>query len=258
MNNKLVDLDSTYNFRDFGGYKTKDGKRVKMGRLYRADSLSKLTDDDVKELERLKIRTIIDYRSDDERYNNEDVFVPQAVVHVLDPIATIAQFAGSGTGGEDLSLEALTEEKVIEYLSGENLKFVESARGRNVYASMLRLLLETKEGASVQHCTAGKDRTGYGVALTLLLLGVSREDVIEDYLQTNVNLKNKPTALTALDEEDEALIKAMKLFEGVKEEYISGALDLIENKYGGAKRYVIDVLGFSDEEVLEFQKMYLE
>lgn len=258
MDSKLVNLESTYNFRDFGGYHGKDHKKVKMGRLYRADSLSKLTDEDVDKLVSLNIRTIIDYRSDEERYNNEDVPVPNAVVHILDPIASIAQFAGSGTGGEEISLESLTEEKVTGYLAEQNLKFVESVRGRNVYSSMLRLLLETEEGASVQHCTAGKDRTGYGVALVLMLLGVSREDIIKDYLQTNVNLEKKPTALTSLDEEDEALIKAMKLFEGVKESYISGALDLIENKYGGAENYVIQELGFSEEEVNRFQEMYLE
>lgn len=50
----------------------------------------------------------------------------------------------------------------------------------------------------------------------------------------------------------------MKLFEGVKEEYISGALDLIEDKYKGAENYVVKELGFTKEEVKEFQEMYLE
>lgn len=257
MDKKLVNLDSTYNFRDFGGYIGKDNRKVKTGLLYRADSLSKLTKNDVERLEALNIRTIVDYRSDDERYQNEDVPVPNAVVHVLDPIASIAQFAGSGTGGEDISLESLTEDKVTQYLASENLKFVQSKRGQNVYSGMLRLLLEA-EGATVQHCTAGKDRTGYGAALTLMLLGVSRDDVIEDYLQTNVNLANKPTVLTPLDEEDEALVEAMKLFGGVKLQYIEGALDLLENEYGGAEKYAVDVLGFTADEVKKLQDKYLE
>lgn len=257
MTNKLVNLESTYNFRDFGGYVGKDGRKVKRNHLYRADTLSKLTRNDVKHLEDLNIRTIIDYRSDEERYNNEDVPVNHAVVHILDPIASVAQFAGSGTGGDNLDLSHITEAKVTEYLAGENIKFVESERGRYVYSNMLRLLLETKEGASVQHCTAGKDRTGYGVALTLLLLGVSREDVIKDYLETNNSLKNKPSSLTN-GHEDPEFIEMMKLFEGVKEEYISGALDLIEDKYKGAENYVIKELGFTREEVKEFQEMYLE
>lgn len=34
------------------------------------------------------------------------------------------------------------------------------------------------------HCTAGKDRTGITVALVLRLVGVSREEVLADYLRT--------------------------------------------------------------------------
>lgn len=37
----------------------------------------------------------------------------------------------------------------------------------------------------VQHCTAGKDRVGVGVAILLLLLGVDEETVLDDYLLSN-------------------------------------------------------------------------
>ena len=38
------------------------------------------------------------------------------------------------------------------------------------------------DGPVLVHCAAGKDRTGVGVALVLRLVGVSREEVIADYL----------------------------------------------------------------------------
>jgi len=41
----------------------------------------------------------------------------------------------------------------------------------------------------VFHCTAGKDRTGWAAASTLLLLGVSTGDVFADYLLTNDQLR---------------------------------------------------------------------
>ena len=40
------------------------------------------------------------------------------------------------------------------------------------------------EGAILVHCAAGKDRTGVSVALVLRLVGVSREQVLADYLET--------------------------------------------------------------------------
>ena len=35
------------------------------------------------------------------------------------------------------------------------------------------------------HCSAGRDRTGFGAVLVLTAFGVSREIVIADYLATN-------------------------------------------------------------------------
>lgn len=256
MNNRLIKLDSTYNFRDFGGYIGHEGKTVKKNVLYRADSLSKLTEDDVNKLESLNIRDIIDYRSDEERYNNEDVEIPNAQVHLLDPIATIAQFAGSGTGSDEFSIENITQETLINLLGEENRKFVESDRGQEVYKEMLNLVLNT-EGAIVQHCTAGKDRTGYGSALVLLLLGVSKEDVIYDYLLTNESVKIKPMEINPMDIEDEALIEAMSVLQGVRMEFIEPAFKALE-KYDSVEHYVIEELGFTQEDIDSLRDKYLE
>lgn len=256
MNNRLIKLDSTYNFRDFGGYVGHEGKTVKKNVLYRADSLSKLTEDDVNKLESLNIRDIIDYRSDEERYNNEDVEIPNAQVHLLDPIATIAQFAGSGTGSDEFSIENITQETLINLLGEENRKFVESDRGQEVYKEMLNLVLNT-EGAIVQHCTAGKDRTGYGSALVLLLLGVSKEDVIYDYLLTNESVKIKPMEINPMDIEDEALIEAMSVLQGVRMEFIVPAFKALE-KYDSVEHYVIEELGFTQEDIDSLRDKYLE
>jgi protein-tyrosine phosphatase len=49
---------------------------------------------------------------------------------------------------------------------------------------MFDLLLEAGSPALLFHCTAGKDRTGFGAALILSALGVDRDTVLEDYLAT--------------------------------------------------------------------------
>lgn len=43
MTDKKIKLSGAYNFRDFGGYRNKEGKRLIRGRLYRSDELSKIT-----------------------------------------------------------------------------------------------------------------------------------------------------------------------------------------------------------------------
>jgi protein-tyrosine phosphatase len=48
MNNRLLELDGASNFRDLGGYEATDGMRLKKGLVYRSDSLSYLTQNDIK------------------------------------------------------------------------------------------------------------------------------------------------------------------------------------------------------------------
>src|ERR1700738_891572 len=51
--------------------------------------------------------------------------------------------------------------------------------------------------ATLIHCTAGKDRTGFTSAVVLLALGVSRDEVFEDYLLTR-NRRSPEALLHAL------------------------------------------------------------
>src|ERR1700721_1851686 len=58
-----VALDGAVNVRDVGGYESSYGLQVARGRLFRGDSLSKLSGLDVERLERLGLRTVVDFRS---------------------------------------------------------------------------------------------------------------------------------------------------------------------------------------------------
>ncbi len=55
---------------------------------------------------------------------------------------------------------------------------------RQVYADYLDGLAES-DGASLVFCTAGKDRTGFIVAVLQTLLGLHPDDVMGEYLLTN-------------------------------------------------------------------------
>ena len=78
-------LDGTSNTRELGGYKTKDGKSLKWGVLYRSDKLSELTDPDQKYLTQLGIKTVIDFRSEEEKQNEPDQ-VPSNLKYIEMPI----------------------------------------------------------------------------------------------------------------------------------------------------------------------------
>lgn len=47
------------------------------------------------------------------------------------------------------------------------------------------ILLANQDGSVLWHCTAGKDRAGFGTALVLSALGVDKNTVIDDYMLSN-------------------------------------------------------------------------
>jgi hypothetical protein len=84
---------------------------------------------------------------------------------------------------------------------------------------------------AVFHCTTGKDGTGWAAASTLLVLGVSTDDVFADYLLTNDQLL--PTLQPLLDQfrsiggDPELLMPVV----GVQKEYLQTVLDEIHKRY---------------------------
>ena len=61
---RLIDLEGCLNFRDLGGYPTRDGRRLAWRRVYRSDGLHRLTQQDVQRLrDELGLTDVIDLRS---------------------------------------------------------------------------------------------------------------------------------------------------------------------------------------------------
>ena len=63
-NVRHIQLEGQSNFRDIGGYRTIDGKTVKWGEIYRSGLLSKLTDNDLKIIDSLRLKTVVNFLTD--------------------------------------------------------------------------------------------------------------------------------------------------------------------------------------------------
>jgi protein-tyrosine phosphatase len=57
-----IKLQGAINFRDLGGYPTRDGGHVKWGRIYRSAALNNLTSDDLEKLRGLSLAFVADFR----------------------------------------------------------------------------------------------------------------------------------------------------------------------------------------------------
>jgi protein-tyrosine phosphatase len=167
-------FDACFNFRDVGGHETADGRRVRTGLLYRADTLHRLTERDLDALRGLGLRTVIDLRTRDEldRHGRAGLGDDE-VAHLHLPM--IDEIRRSDVPAD---AEAPTREK-----RGE-LYFRMVERGGPMVAEALRVLARPEALPAVFHCTAGKDRTGVLAALVLGQLGVPDDAIAADYAFT--------------------------------------------------------------------------
>lgn len=168
-----VRLGAVHNFRDLGGYPAQGGT-TKWGMIYRADGLFRLTPEDVKLLERLKLRTVIDLRTHRELEVNGTFPVndhPVEFVHV--PVMDQTWSRENVPG-----VEAATE-----YLVSAYKDMLDS--GAEKFGDAFRVMTDPANLPAVFHCAAGKDRTGLIAAMVLMAVGVHIDLVVADYGLTN-------------------------------------------------------------------------
>jgi len=172
-----IDLDGTANTRDVGGLPTTDGRGTVRRRLIRSDNLQDLSSGDVRRLvEDYGVRTVADLRADIE------VRAGGPGPMTREPLAAVTHLSlfreKDGRAGE---LDVPPWERrpgTGRGFSGLYLGFL-AERSDSVLAA-LRMIAHS-EGATVVHCTAGKDRTGVVVALALADAGVERPAIVADY-----------------------------------------------------------------------------
>jgi len=250
---RLLPMDGAHNTRELGGYKTTDGKSVKWGMLYRSDKLSDISDTDQAYLQDLGIKKIIDFRSKEEKEEDPDI-IPKGIDYIEMPISV----DGAMRSKIEAVLKGETNKDVKSFLIDANKEFVSNYT--DVYEDFLRNLIND-DGPTLFHCTAGKDRAGFAAAITLIALGVSKEDVINDYMKTNQFTKERieeiigQIELMTLYQTDAEILRPLL---GVEREYIETAFQTAEEKYGSLENFIRDGLNISDEEIQKLRNKFIE
>jgi protein-tyrosine phosphatase len=163
---RAIALTGCFNFRDLGGYATRDGARVKWRRLFRADGLSRLTPEDLALLGELGLATVLDLRTSGE-LDQLGRFAGESGYHHL-PMIDVLPDRKDFPGWVD---PAIVAERYREMMSV----------GRDAIVSSLTVLSAPESYPAVFHCSAGKDRTGILAAVVLGLVGVPDEVIVADY-----------------------------------------------------------------------------
>ncbi len=253
-----IKLEGVPNFRDLGGYRTADGRKIRHRRIFRSGGLNKLTNDDFITLSKLGLRLVCDLRSEHERRNEPTVW-PEG----LAPDTLHLNVNADLRAGNDEIIKELLRDP-----SGRGAVAVMMNVYRQV-PDMLKKYLGTlfsslsagNQVPLIFHCTAGKDRTGILSAITLLALGVPRDTVYEDYLKTRKYIKPLEIKISkflrpmfAPDDPPQEVVMA---FVDVRESYLDEAMAVLGEKHGRIDDYLRSA-GITGEQIDLLRNSMLE
>ncbi len=233
-----VTLSGIHNFRDVAGpgYRLTPSGTMARGIVFRSAAIS-ATGGDVGVLERLGVTTIVDLRTEMEIAQQPDVPVPGAQnveIDILQGNSTAATLMNSGI---------VTVEEARSEMARTYELFVQGADERTAFGRAITTVAGST-GASIVHCSAGKDRTGWTSAILQLLAGVSQEDVVADYLISQKNTAELNDAIMQL-----VRVKmphqadAIEVLMGVEEANIRRSLSALDSEFGDIRRYLVEGAG---------------
>ncbi|MFD5854413.1 tyrosine-protein phosphatase [Streptomyces chartreusis] len=244
------ELAGVRNFRDVGGLPTVDGRRVRHGVLFRSGHLAHATTEDADFLGALGLHTIFDFRNAaDQKLEGPDVELP-GVRNVNLPLSDPAdgaefwkmvrdgdldQLRGILSDGRGANRMIVSYRSIIKERTGEHSQVLHSLAEDSVPALM--------------HCAAGKDRAGLSIAVTLLALGVEREAIVADYLESNAKHRRYKVRRSGSDASaysPEVMELLSPLFDA-RAEYLTAAFETIEATWGGVDAYLEQGLRLSPE-----------
>ncbi len=148
---RCLKIEGVSNTRDFGGYKTTDGYRLKQGMVYRGGKL-----EDISEESKEFIRNYLGIKTDFD----------------------LREFGEGGAGkvsplGDDINYINMAG----RYYTGG----ISTDEGKAVMAQEFRVLADPDNYPIYIHCSLGRDRTGTLVMLLQGLLGAKFNDMMIDY-----------------------------------------------------------------------------
>ena len=258
-----IDFEKLINTRDLGGIEVPGGK-IAPGRLIRSGMLGVASKSDLQRLAG-KVSTVIDFRSNVERYEIPDPVIEGAEnihVPIIDDLAAGVS-RDSESDEEAMSMLTSDPDAAMGYMCRMYEGFAASETARKGYETFVRKLFENPDKAVLWHCTAGKDRAGFATAIVLEMLGADRETIFADYLETNEYIQEDIDSMIkyyfgsveALDSNTET---ALRCLFGARKEFLEAVIDKAEELYGSFRGFIREGLHIGDEEAEAWRRTIID
>ncbi|WP_019959995.1 tyrosine-protein phosphatase [Woodsholea maritima] len=251
MSARHTPLEGVHNFRTFGGYACQDGQLV--DGLYRSGQFSRASQTDRATLEALGIGVVADLRRPKEREIEPSWWGEKAGVTVL---------ASDHVGDKEpphfvfLRESNLSVENIQRFMRDTYRRLPFDAGNIAIFKSAIEALAHSPaDSGFIVHCAAGKDRTGLFCAFLKAELGVSYQDILDDYMMTNTAVDFDvimPGYHQRIKTEFDRTMsdEAMRAFLGVEGEYLDAAFDEIKD----ASEYWRDAVGVSEADLAKLRE----
>lgn len=236
------------NFRDVGRLPTLDGREIRSGQVFRSEALTDLRDGDAAVLANCGIRVVLDLRSASESAAHPNLHLRMVGTEVLS-FDIGADVRAGGSFWERLKVDASPEGvRALMLYIYRTLPLATVPALRSLFG-----LLASGTSPLLVHCAAGKDRTGFVIAMLLHTLGVPRSLIQEDYLETERRLGDSAHArvrqMLADVSGGTADERSVALIAGVRSEYLAQSFAFIERKFGNVDEFLQREVGLETSQL---------
>ena len=250
-------LTRTPNFRDVGGVPTVGGGSVRRGMLFRSETVIDPTDEDATALRAKGIVLVCDLRSATERDHAPNAWWATNGVERL-PLDILADIRGSPEAWAVMKADP----SVAGALRVMNTIYRELPTAA---APHLAVIFDRIAGGDVPlliHCTAGKDRTGFVVAMILHALGVSFDDIVADYMlsggRANARVVDHTRRMIRDRVGPDVGEEAIGALIGVDRGYLQTSFARMAADYGSVDGYLQTAVGTSSDTLQAVRKRLIE
>ena len=257
------ELSGAWNFRDVA-----EETGIGPGRFFRSSELSRLDDAGRSAMAQFGIGDVADLRSLREIERRGHGQVPNGVAVHLVPFHELAADQGDAPH-ESAFDKMLTSEPgdadvgaaAARFMTEEYERFPAMPGAQAAVRQVISLLADRRP--VITHCFAGKDRTGFTVALVLDTVGVPWEAIMTDYLRSNgavpqlrerilESVRSRAEETTAPEIVAFAQARLDDEVLGVREGYLDASWRTIEADYGSPANYLAAV-GVTDDQVSQMR-----
>lgn len=228
--NRSIEMNNIKNFRDIGGYFTTDNRQVKWGEIYRSADLSNATLYDQEKIRRLKIKTVIDFRSD-RTVKKYPLLLHPSIRKISLPLAPM----DAEKLDEQVKDEHFDRSDAIRYVQESYVDIVENHKEQ--FGEMFDLLTNDSNYPILLTESLGKDGVGLATYFILYALGVPQTSLEDDYMFSNLEIDPAKAKVDARNL-SESLQEAVTAMLSVNRAYLNFAIDHINEKYGSMDNYL--------------------